>query len=84
MPALALVKAGISMPSHSLRFAGATPTEGTKVVTDLGHNCAQANPNTGRNFALHFSEMVADFCTKIFGNGGGFFRTVGGFWAKKK
>lgn len=64
MPALALVKAGISMPSHSLRIVGATPTEGTKVVSDLGHSCAQANPNAGRNFALHFSETVADFSRK--------------------
>lgn len=78
MPALALVKAGIFMPSHSLRFAGATPTEGTKavtdlaegtkVVTDLGHNYAQANPNAGQIYP----ESWAEFCAAFFGNGGGF------------
>ena len=63
MPALALVKAGILMPSHSLRFVGATPTEGTKAAPDLGYNCAQRlppNPKTGRIFPEHGADFWAE------------------------
>lgn len=86
MPALALVKAGISMPSHSLRFVSATPTEGTKAAPDLGYNCAQMlrqmlppNPKGGRIFAPEFSETVTDFSRTR----DGFSRKRGGFLGGK-
>lgn len=63
MPALALVKAGISMPLHSLRFVGATPTEGTKAVSNLGHK-GSARPRVQlRPKAAAKPENGADFCT---------------------
>lgn len=57
------------MPSHSLRFAGATPTEGTKAVSDLGHK-GSARPRV--QLRPTKPERWADFCSGFFGNGGGF------------
>ena len=72
MPALALVKAGISMPSHSLRLCWCNSDRGHKGSAQPRVQLrpkAAANPENGADF----SEHLADFCSGIFGNGGGFF-----------
>ena len=69
MPALALVKAGILMPSHSLRLCWCN--------SDRGHK-GSARPRVQlRPKAAAKPENGADFCSEIFGNGGGFFPNTG-------
>ena len=63
------------MPSHSLRLCWCN--------SDRGHK-GSARPRVQlRPKAAAKPENGADFCSGIFGNGGGFFRKRGGFFRKR-